>query len=70
MAGKPVIKSVAFNPSDPDQKAMLEHAGLRSSFSGYIKRLIQRDMEGGYPKSQATVKEKTPEFEGLMKGLI
>lgn len=40
------ICSVAFNLADPDQKKMLDHANMRSSFSGYIKRLIQRDMEG------------------------
>jgi len=65
---KPVIKSVAFNPADPDQKALLEHAGLRSSFSGYIKRLIQRDMEGG--RLTSIKKEKTPVNQEFMKGLI
>ena len=40
-----IIKSVSFNVQDPDQKAMLEHAGKRPNFSGYVKRLIQRDME-------------------------
>ena len=40
-----IIKSVAFNSDDPDQKAMLEHASTRTNFSGYVKRLIQRDME-------------------------
>jgi len=67
---KPVIKSVAFNPADPDQKALLEHAGLRSSFSGYIKRLIQRDMEGGACRSSPVKKEKTPVNQEFMKGLI
>jgi hypothetical protein len=37
---------VAFNLADPDQLAMYEHAKLRTNFSAYIKRLIQRDMEG------------------------
>lgn len=41
-----VRKPVAFNLTDPDQAKMLEHAGKRQNFSGYIKRLIQRDMEG------------------------
>lgn len=40
-----IRKTVAFNLVDPDQKAMLEHADLRPNFSGYIKRLIQRDMD-------------------------
>lgn len=38
---------VAFNLADPDQKKMFEHAMNRPNFSGYVKRLIQRDMEGG-----------------------
>lgn len=41
------IKSVAFNREDPDQLALLEHASKRPNFSSYIKRLIQRDLEGG-----------------------
>jgi len=51
---KIVRKPVAFNADDPDQAAMLEHAAQRPNFSGYIKRLIQRDMEGswGPPKKE------------------
>jgi hypothetical protein len=37
---------VAFNLADPDQLAMYTHAKKRTNFSAYIKRLIQRDMEG------------------------
>ncbi|WP_078548619.1 hypothetical protein [Litchfieldia alkalitelluris] len=48
MASKDLaIKSVAFNREDPDQLALLKHASKRSNFSSYIKRLIQRDLEGG-----------------------
>lgn len=43
---KMVVKSVAFNTLDPDQKKMLDHAKQRTNFSSYIKRLIQRDMDG------------------------
>jgi hypothetical protein len=39
-------KGVSFNVSDPDQRLLLEHAKKRPNFSGYVKRLIQRDMEG------------------------
>lgn len=70
MVVKTIVKSVAFNPTDPDQKAMLDHAGLRSSFSGYIKRLIQRDMEGGYSKVQTVKKEETSVNSEFMRGLI
>lgn len=46
MTKKMVRKSIAFNPADPDQAAMLKHAGERSNFSAYVKRLIYRDMAG------------------------
>lgn len=41
-----VRKPVAFNIEDPDQLALYEHAMKRTNFSAYVKRLIQRDMEG------------------------
>jgi len=41
-----VNKGVSFNLSDIDQKKMYEHAMKRTNFSSYVKRLIQRDMEG------------------------
>ena len=47
MSKKIKIKSVAFNLDDPDQAKMFEHATKRTNFSSYIKRLIQRDLEGG-----------------------
>lgn len=40
-------RSVSFNLDDPDQKRMFEYANERTNFSAYVKRLIQRDMEGG-----------------------
>lgn len=40
-------KSVSFNMLDPYQVKMKEYAEQFPNFSGYIKRLIQRDMEGG-----------------------
>jgi hypothetical protein len=42
------VKSVAFNVADPDQRELFEHATKRTNFSSYIKRLIQRDLEGGH----------------------
>lgn len=59
-------KCVAFNTSDPDQAKLLSHADMRPNFSGYIKRLIQRDMEGG----MVWAKEQEPQDKGLMQGLI
>lgn len=65
------IKSVAFNREDPDQMALLEHASKRSNFSYYIKRLIQRDLEGG--KEAVEIKQSIVEDNvdsDLMSGLI
>lgn len=41
-----VNKGVSFNLSDIDQRKLYEHAMKRTNFSSYVKRLIQRDMEG------------------------
>jgi hypothetical protein len=40
-------KSVSFNVLDPFQKQMKEYTDQYPNFSAYVKRLIQRDMEGG-----------------------
>lgn len=40
-------KIVVFNLLDPYQSKLMEHIEKQSNFSAYIKRLIQRDMEGG-----------------------
>lgn len=61
-----IIKSVAFNELDPDQKNLWEHASKRPNFSGYIKRLIQRDMESG----QIIPQEQKVDNSVFMKGLI
>jgi hypothetical protein len=45
-----VVKSVAFNADDPDQRAMLDHAEQRKNFSAYIKRLIWNDLKGNLTK--------------------
>lgn len=48
MAKKNLInKMVVFSEDDPFQMELLEHASRFPNFSGYIKRLIQRDKEGG-----------------------
>jgi hypothetical protein len=45
MAKAIVNKSVSFNVLDPDQAQMKKFVDQYPNFSGYIKRLIQRDME-------------------------
>ena len=47
MAKEIVNKSVSFNVLDPFQRQLKSHCDRYPNFSGYIKRLIQRDMEGG-----------------------
>ncbi|MFD1953752.1 hypothetical protein ACFSL6_17610 [Paenibacillus thailandensis] len=43
---------VCFNILDPDQARMHEWLTSRTNRSGYLKRLIQRDMEGGAAPSR------------------
>lgn len=45
MSKKYHTKGVTFNLSDPDQNELFEHANKRANFSGYVKRLIQRDKD-------------------------
>lgn len=40
-------RPVAFNLDDPFEKALSDHADQHTNFSAYVKRLIQRDKEGG-----------------------
>lgn len=40
------VKGVAFNTDNIDEDKLLKHASKRTNFSAYIKRLIQRDMDG------------------------
>lgn len=46
MAKKIKVIQVAFNLLDPDQRFWHEFVAGKPNSSGYIKRLIQRDMEG------------------------
>lgn len=41
------VKSVAFQLADPMEFRLYHWAAKNTHFSTYIKRLIQRDMEGG-----------------------
>lgn len=65
--------TAAFNLADPDQKRLYEHANRRRNVSAYLKRLIQRDMEGvlvtRVPPQSAG--EPLSELDqGLMRGLL
>ena len=52
-------KGVTFNLADPDQKLLYDFAMQRANFSGYIKRLIQRDRETQPQEKPAAVKTAT-----------
>ncbi|MDC3412504.1 hypothetical protein [Terrihalobacillus insolitus] len=41
-------KGVSFNLLDQDQKELYDHAMKKSNFSGYVKRLMIRDMLGNH----------------------
>lgn len=41
------VKSVAFNLADPGEFKLYRHSQQYRNFSKYVKRLIQRDLEGG-----------------------
>lgn len=45
---------VTFNVLDPEQRRAYEHAYSKTNSSGYIKRLIDRDMTGIVPVVAAT----------------
>lgn len=47
MAKEIRIIQVAFNVLDPDQLQLYNHVQERPNKSGYLKRLIQRDVDGG-----------------------
>lgn len=49
---------VVFNTDDPDQLRLYQHVERRPNHSGYVKRLIQRDMDGAYTPAALPVKEQ------------
>lgn len=63
MAKEIRIIQVAFNVLDPDQLQQYEHVRERPNQSGYLKRLIQRDIDGyaGVPAA-APILEETDDF--------
>jgi hypothetical protein len=68
-----IRKSVAFNVADPYQRKLLEHTAQFTNFSAYMKRLIQRDMEGGgtiTAEAQSTITDAPKISADLLNGLI
>jgi len=44
-----IFKNVSFNKRDPYEMRLFKHADSQGMFAKYVKRLIQRDMEGAQP---------------------
>lgn len=66
---------VSFNYFDPEQKALLDHVDKRTNASAFVKRLIQRDVDGVVVSNhfQPKTSEETSTFtvdRSLMKKLI
>lgn len=77
MSGNKVIKSVSFNKTNPVDEAMLK-AISRRNFSGYVKKLIlkdlkERDVWKGQskeaPKEEKSEKSTAQKLEEIKKGL-
>lgn len=77
MSGNKVIKSVAFNKTNPEDVAMLK-AISRRNFSGYVKKLIAQDLkekgkltDGPKEELKEEKKEKSAaeKLEEMKKGL-
>ncbi|OIJ12640.1 hypothetical protein BKP37_12615 [Anaerobacillus alkalilacustris] len=63
-----VVKSISFNKADPYENKMISHFKQYPNFSNYVKRLIQKDMEGiATPFKQDM---KTDENDNLMEMMI
>ncbi|WP_211750252.1 hypothetical protein [Paenibacillus sp. Marseille-Q4541] len=56
------IVQVSFNLLDPEQKYWHEFVYGKPNSSGYIKRLIQRDMEGSSITIQLPEVKRSEEF--------
>lgn len=66
------IRPVSFNLDDPYEVKLNIHANKYESFSVYVKRLIQRDMEGGLVQQDFTQHEVSlaEDDQGYIEGLI
>lgn len=70
MANKDIkIVPVCFNILDPYQQQLYKHVCTATNRSGYIKRLVQRDMEGvAYQAPQRAPESATEDF--IAEGFI
>lgn len=65
---------VTFNVLDPEQRRFYEHAYSKTNSSGYIKRLIDRDMTSSQgmlaPVQQPIIQDRVESFEFDAGGFI
>lgn len=64
------IIQVSFNVLDPDQLQVYEHVRRRPNRSGYLKRLAQRDMDGGMMAAVAPGREDKSDHDFTLEGFI
>ncbi len=66
-----VVKSISFNMADPFENKMVLHFSNFPNFSSYVKRLIQRDMEGlSNTTTEMFKKDDSENDEILMKNML
>jgi hypothetical protein len=63
------MRSVPFNFADPYEVKLSNYADKQGRFATYVKRLIQRDMEGGNAETQAVVAFEAPKEEAFSDDL-
>ncbi|MCJ8010133.1 hypothetical protein MUG84_00060 [Paenibacillus sp. KQZ6P-2] len=57
------IEQVVFNLDDPDQIRLHKHLSERRNKSGYLKRLIQRDIDGAFGIPTDFISRSSPSTE-------
>lgn len=70
MGSQLIRKQVVFNLEDPYHRKLLKHLEQFPNFSGYVKRLIQRDMENGYKAPVSYGGNNNDADKALINGFI
>lgn len=64
-------KTVSFDLKDGFEKDLLQHAEKKGKFSKYIKRLIQKDREGGVAIAAAPIDQVPDNYnQDAMAGFL
>jgi hypothetical protein len=71
MKGKNMkIEQAVFNLDDPDQLRLHQHLLKRKNKSGYMKRLIQRDMDGAFGTEMVSRRTTESVLDFVAEGFI